>query len=119
MISDSLCMDIEILYICWSTLTQTQKLPESERCVRVCPAASREDEHPYVLSAEFSREHIYEVLVQLFVSSGATNYICWRYLVMAFAISHSGFPLTLETCPPSIYLQWWYQRAPREREGTR
>lgn len=44
------------------------------------------------------------------------NFIFWKYLVMAFAIS--GFPLASETSPPSIYFQWWYQRTPRGGEGS-
>lgn len=39
-------------------------------------------------------------------------------LVMAFAIWQSGFPPASETSPPSVYFQWWYQRAPREGGGA-
>lgn len=47
----------------------------------MCPAGSRKHEHPHVVSAKFARERIYEALVQLFVSSGTTYFICLYWLL--------------------------------------
>lgn len=108
-------MGIEILYICWSALTQTQKLPEVRA---LCTCVSCRQQKTWTSTCGFSK------ICQRTYIWGPCAAFCFKWdnllylLVLAFAISQSGFPPASETSPPSIYFQWWYQRAPREGGGA-